>query len=220
MNQSAAFLVPFVGLTGGLGSGKSTALRLLGELGCATISADGIVHDLYAGEALRGLVVERWGDGVLADDGTIDRSAIAERVFPEPAEREWLQRQIWPLVGSAIWEFRQASEAVARGEDAPSEPLVGTPHIPDAPRATVVETPLLFEAGMAPMYYATVAVIAPEGLRAERAAARGHAAVDERNAAQLTQAEKAERADHVVVNDGTEEQLKERLAALLEQLAS
>lgn len=212
--------IPFIGLTGGLGSGKSTALRLLGELGCATISADGIVHDLYAGEALKAVVVDRWGDGVLAADGTIDRSAIAERVFPEPAEREWLQQQIWPRVGEAIWQFRLAADAAARG-DAPASgaPLVGTPHLPAAPRVAVVETPLLFEAGMAPLYDATVAVIAPEAIRAERAAARGHAAVDERNAAQLTQDEKAERADHVVVNDGTEAQLRERLAALLEALA-
>ncbi|MBO9533664.1 MAG: dephospho-CoA kinase [Solirubrobacteraceae bacterium] len=215
--------IPFIGLTGGLGSGKSTALRLLGELGCATISADQIVHDLYAGERLRALVVERWGDGVLAADGIIDRKAIAERVFPEPAEREWLQQQIWPLVGEAIWQFRLAADAASRADqtcgDGPSEPLVGTPNLPAWPRVAVVETPLLFEAGMQGLYDATIAVIAPEAVRAERAAARGHAAVDERNAAQLSQDEKAERADHVIVNDGTEEQLRERLAALLEQLA-
>lgn len=214
MTDAPEFHVPFLGLTGGLGSGKSTALRLLGDLGCATISADGIVHDLYLGAALRDLVVERWGAAVLAVDGSIDRSAIAERVFPEPAEREWLQEQIWPLVATAIWEFRQAAEALARGETAPVG-LVGTPHLPAAPHAAVVETPLLFEAGMAPLYDATIAVIAPEALRAERAAARGHAAVDERNAAQLTQDEKAERADHVVVNDGSEAHLRARLEALL-----
>jgi dephospho-CoA kinase len=220
MSDAPQHAIPFIGLTGGLGSGKSTALRLLGELGCATISADGIVHDLYAGDALRRLVVDRWGEGVLAADVSIDRSAIAERVFPEPAEREWLQQQIWPLVGQAIWEFRLAADAAARGAEpvggAPA--LVGAPHLPAAPAVAVVETPLLFEAGMAPLYDATVAVIAPEALRAERAAARGHAAVDERNAAQLTQDEKAERADHVVVNDGSEAQLRERLSALLAAL--
>jgi dephospho-CoA kinase len=212
--------IPFVGLTGGLGSGKSTALRLLGELGCATISADAIVHDLYGGDALRSAVVERWGTDVLDAGGAIDRSAIAQRVFPDPAERGWLEQQIWPLVGQAIWEFRLAADAAARGEerDASLPPLVGMPHMPPSPVVAVVETPLLFEAGMAPMYGTTVAVIAPEGLRAERAAARGHAAVDERNSAQLSQQEKADRADHVVVNDGTEEQLRERLAELLAEL--
>ncbi|MEH3053468.1 MAG: dephospho-CoA kinase [Patulibacter minatonensis] len=218
--EPEAFTVPFLGLTGGLGSGKSTALRLLGELGCATISADGIVHDLYRGDALRALVVERWGDGILDASGAIDRSAIAERVFPEPSEREWLQSQIWPLVGQAIWAFRQASEAAARADQTCGDgtELVGTPHLPAWPRAAIVETPLLFEAGMEGMYDATVAVIAPERVRAERAAARGHAAVDERSAAQLTQAEKAERADHVVDNDDTEQRLRERLATLLDSI--
>lgn len=197
-------LVPFIGLTGGLGSGKSTALGLFGELGCAVTSADAIVHDLYLGEPLRSLVVERWGDGVLAEGGAIDRAKIAERVFPEPAEREWLQQQIWPLVGQRIWEFRLAADEAARGGDGPP--------------AAVVETPLLFEAGMEGAYDATIAVIAPEALRAERAAARGHAAVDERNAAQLSQDEKAARADHVVVNDGDVEQLRSRLSAVLAQL--
>lgn len=217
MSDAPQHEIPFVGLTGGLGSGKSTALRLLGELGCATISADAIVHDLYAGEALRTAVVDRWGDGVLDADGQIDRSAIAERVFPEPTEREWLQQQIWPLVGQAIWEFRLAADAAARGESGTEDAstFVGHPHLPRHPPAAIVETPLLFEAGMAPLYDTTVAVIAPEGVRAQRAAARGHAAVDERNSAQLTQQEKADRADHVVVNDGTEAQLRERLSELL-----
>ncbi len=222
MSDAPQHEIPFVGLTGGLGSGKSTALRLLGELGCATISADAIVHDLYAGAALRTAVVDRWGDGVLDAEGAIDRSAIAERVFPEPAEREWLQQQIWPLVGQAIWEFRLAADAAARGEDRGTSlpALVGAPHLPARPAVAVVETPLLFEAGMAPLYDATVAVIAPEGLRAERAAARGHAAVDERNSAQLSQQEKADRADHVVVNDGTEDQLRERLRELLDTVVA
>lgn len=221
MSDQPQHEIPFVGLTGGLGSGKSTALRLLGELGCATISADAIVHGLYAGARLRERVVERWGDGVLAADGTIDRGAIAERVFPEPAEREWLQQQIWPLVGEAIWNFRLAADAAARGEarGAGAASLVGQPHLPERPAVAVVETPLLFEAGMEGLYDATVAVIAPEEVRAARAAARGHAAVDERNAAQLTQDEKAARADHVIVNDGTEEQLHERLASLLATLS-
>lgn len=220
MTDSTQHAVPFIGLTGGLGAGKSTALRLLGELGCATISADAIVHDLYLGATLRELVVERWGRDVLDEAGMIDRTAIAQRVFAAPAEREWLQQQIWPLVGEAIWKFRLAADRAARGEEAAAEPLVGAPLLPAEPHAAVVETPLLFEAGMHELFDATVAVIAPEVVRAERAAARGHAAVDERNAAQLTQAEKAERADHVVVNDGDEGQLKARLAELLGELTA
>lgn len=190
--------IPFVGLTGGMGAGKSTALRLLGELGAATISSDDVVHELYAGDHLRELVVGRWGPGVLGSEGVIDRSAIAQQVFADPAEREWLESVIWPLVGQRIAEFR---EGAGSGRT--------------RPRAAIVETPLLFEAGMAPLFDATIAVVAPEALRRQRAEQRGHAAVDERDARQLSQDEKAAQADHVVVNDGTAEQLRERLEAVL-----
>lgn len=206
MTDTPDHVVPFIGLTGGMGSGKSTALALLGELGCLTTSADEIVHDLYRGEPLRGIVTERWGSGVIAADGAVDRDAIARQVFGDPAEREWLQAQVWPLVGQRIWEFRLAADAAARAGK--------------APRAAVVETPLLFEAGMDAAYDTTIAVIAPEALRAERAAARGHAAVDERNAAQLPQDEKAARAGHVVVNDGDLAQLRQRLAGVLDAIVA
>lgn len=204
---TAGGAVPFIGLTGGLGAGKSTALALLGELGAAVISADAIVHELYGGEPLRSMVVERWGDGVLHAEGHIDRSAIAERVFSAPEERAWLEGVIWPLVGQRMHEFREAADAEFRlGGEA-------------APRAAVVETPLLFEAGMAPIFDATIAVIAPEDVRTERASARGHAAVSERDARQLSQQEKADQADHVVVNDGSVDHLRERLAAVLDAIA-
>lgn len=199
--------VPFIGLTGGLGAGKSTALALLGELGAAVISADAIVHELYRGEPLRSLVVERWGDGVLHAEGHIDRTVIAERVFSAPEERAWLEGVIWPLVGQRMHEFREAADAAFRLR------------VDDAPRAAVVETPLLFEAGMAPIFDATIAVIAPEDVRTERAAARGHAAVSERDARQLSQQEKADQADHVVVNDGSVDHLREHLAAVLDAIA-
>lgn len=213
--------VPFVGLTGGMGSGKSTALALLAELGAATISADAIVHELYRGDALRDQVVARWGTSVLADDGTVDRAAIAERVFLSPDERKWLEGVIWPLVGERIWQFRQAADAAlaAGAAGAGAGDSGAGAGGGDAPRAAVVETPLLFEAGMAPMYDATIAVIAPEALRTERAAARGHKAVNERDARQLSQDEKAELADHAVVNDGTLDTLRDRLAAVLDEIA-
>src|SRR5207244_100876 len=71
-----ALAVPFVGLTGGLGSGKSTALAALERLGAATLSTDAVVHELYASDEVRDAVVERWGPEV-APDGVVDRAAIA-----------------------------------------------------------------------------------------------------------------------------------------------
>jgi dephospho-CoA kinase len=86
------------------------------------------------------------------------------------------------------------------------------------PPAAVVEVPLLFESEMEEAFDATIAVIADEALRADRAAGRGHAAVAERTARQLSQAEKAARAQYVVVNDGTPEELETALSAVLDKL--
>lgn len=82
----------------------------------------------------------------------------------------------------------------------------------------MIEVPLLFEAGMEAAFDATLAIVAPEQLRDERATARGHAAVGERTARQLTQEEKAARATYVVVNDGTVEQLEDELSGVLAKL--
>jgi dephospho-CoA kinase len=87
-----------------------------------------------------------------------------------------------------------------------------------APRAAVVEAPLLFEAGMEKLCDATIAVVATEQLRRARAGGRAHALIDERDARQLSQEEKARRATFVVRNDGTEEELERALSEVLEKL--
>jgi len=187
---------PFVGLTGGIGSGKSEALAALGRLGAATISTDKVVHELYEDPEVIDLVVGRWGPDVVKD-GHVDRSAIARHAFASDDERAWLEQLLWPRVGERVAAFRaQQSDAVA----------------------IVVETPLLFEAGLERNYDATIAVVADESVRAERAGARGHAALDERTARQLPQAEKAARATHVVENSGTLRELEQELSAVLEKL--
>ncbi|HEX3510269.1 MAG TPA: dephospho-CoA kinase [Solirubrobacteraceae bacterium] len=196
-----AAAVPFVGLTGGLGSGKSTALAALARLGAATISSDAVVHELYEGDELRDAVVERFGEDV-APGGSVDRSVLARRAFATAEDRAWLEQLLWPRVGARVAEWLAAARA--------QEP---------APRAAVVEVPLLFEAGMEPIYDATIAVLADEEVRAGRAAARGHAVVDERAARQLSQDEKAARATFVVRNDGSEEDLERELSAVLAKLA-
>jgi dephospho-CoA kinase len=194
--------VPFVGLTGGLGAGKSTALSALERLGAATLSTDAVVHELYASDEVRDAVVDRWGPEV-APGGVVDRSAVARFAFSDDAERAWLEGFIWPRVGERVVAFREAAEAAS-----------------PPPRAAVVETPLLFEAGLDGMYDATIAIVADEAVRAERAGARGHHAVDERNARQLTQDEKAARATYVVRNDGTISDLEAQLSAVLGKLGS
>ena len=192
--------VPFVGLTGGLAAGKSTALAALERLGAATLSTDDVVRDLYASDEVRAAVVSRWGPEV-APNGEVDRSAVAARAFASEEERRWLEELLWPRVGQRVWDWR--AHVSAR-----------TP----PPAAAVVETPLLFEAGMEGIYDATVAVVAPEEVRAARAAERGHAAVDERAARQLPQEEKARRATYTVENSGSVEDLERKLSEVLSSL--
>jgi dephospho-CoA kinase len=192
--------VPLVGLTGGMGAGKSTALAVFERLGAAVLSTDAVVHELYTGERLRDAVVARWGEEV-APGGVVDRSAVAARAFADEGDRMWLEGVLWPLVGERIGEW--LTEVRARRP---------------APRAAVIEVPLLFEAGMEDSYDATIAVIADEQVRRERAASRGHSSEDARAARQLSQEEKARRATFAVRNDGSEEDLAAQLSGVLDTL--
>jgi dephospho-CoA kinase len=193
-------MVPFVGLTGGIGAGKSTALAALERLGCSVLSTDAVVHELYESAEIRDEVVARFGPDV-APGGVVDRGAVAARAFATAEDRGWLEGLLWPRVGTRMSAWRESLEVV----DPP-------------PRAGVVEVPLLFESGMDGAFDATIAVVADEGVRSERAAARGHQALDERGRRQLTQDEKAQRATYVVVNDSTVEELERKLSAVLDKL--
>jgi len=190
-----------VGLTGGIGAGKSEALAALERLGAAALSTDAVVHELYGDPEVVAAVVGRWGDDV-APGGVVDRPAVARHAFASPAEREWLEGLLWPRVGARV----QAWAAQERER-------------PEPPRALVVETPLLFEAGMERAYDATIAVVADEEIRAQRAAARGHEAVDERTKRQLSQEEKAARATYAVRNDGDLGDLEAALSDVLDRLS-
>jgi dephospho-CoA kinase len=194
--------VPFVGLTGGIAAGKSEALRALERLGAATLSSDDVVHELLTTGELRDRLVERFGERV-APDGEIDRGAVAEVVFADPDERGWLEGLLWPRVGERIVSWRE--------EVGQAEP---------PPRAAVVEVPLLFESGMQAAFDSTIAVVADESVRTERAGTRGHRGVESRTSRQLTQYDKARLADVVVRNDGTLEELEQSLSRALAKMSS
>jgi dephospho-CoA kinase len=187
-------------LTGGIGSGKSTALAELERLGCATLSTDEVVHSLYSEPAVISAVAERFGRAV-APDGIVDRAALAVAAFGTPEDRAWLEGLLWPLVGERMVRWRAQVE-----------------HRDPPPMAMVVEVPLLFEAGMEGAFDATICVVSDEAVRHERARARGHRALDERAARQLTQAEKAERATYVVHNDSSVDELGASLSCVLGML--
>jgi dephospho-CoA kinase len=190
---------PFIGLTGSVAAGKSEALAALARLGAATLSADAIVHELLGTERVRDVLVARWGEEV-APDGTVDRNRVGAIVFERPTELAWLEGVLHPLVGERVVAWR---ESLA----------------PDVP-AGVVEVPLLFETGLERIFDATIAVVASEATRTERAGARGTASLDERVSRQLPQDEKASRATYVVRNDGSLAELEQELERLLSQVAT
>ncbi len=186
-----------IGLTGGIAAGKSEALAAFERLGAATISSDAVVHEMLDSEPLLGRLTERWGEEI-APGGRVDRTTIGEIVFADPEQLKWLEAQIHPLVGERIGSWLGS--------------LGGDVAI------AVVEVPLLFEGEMAPVFDTTVAVVTSDEVRRARAEARGHALVGEREARQLSQEEKATRADHVIDNDGSLEDLEKRLSALIAKL--
>ena len=145
-------------------------------------------------------MVARFGPAVAPDD-RVDRAALATQAFATGEDRAWLEQLVWPRVGEAVVAWREQLER--------TEPR---------PRAGVVEVPLLFESGMDRIFDATIAVIADEEVREQRAATRAHASLDERLARQLTQQEKAQRATYVVHNDGSEADLEAELSGVLEKL--
>ncbi|MSW87283.1 MAG: dephospho-CoA kinase [Actinobacteria bacterium] len=189
--------IPFVGLTGGMGAGKSTALRALNRLGCAVLSADEVVHQIQAEPEVVGEMVAKFGPSV-ATEGVLDRQALATAVFSDPAGRQWMEELIWPRVGQRIQEWQSGLGA-------------STPK----PLLAVVEVPLLFESGMETVFDTTICVVTDEDVRAQRAASRGHAAVDERAARQFSQADKASRAEWTVLNDGSEVELESKLSEVV-----
>ena len=179
-----------LGLTGGIGAGKSTALAAFAGRGCPTLSSDEVVHVLYRTAAVRDAVVERFGREVLDESGEVDRARLAPIAFADDDARRFLEALLHPLVADELERFRAGH---------------------DDDEILVHEVPLLYEAGLAGRYDAVVVVTAPDELRRLRAPRR----FDERSAAQLPQARKLELADFVIVNDGDPAQLDAAIGALL-----
>ena len=183
-----------IAVTGPFASGKSTFVRLLGELGAETVSADEIVHDLLAEDRTTiSRVVERFGDDVRGERG-VNRRALGRNVFGDPEALRDLEDILHPLVR------RETQRRIAVSEAG----------------LFVAEVPLLFEGGSGADYDYTVAVVVPEERRRAWAAERGvdEAALMAIEARQLPQEEKARRADIVVQNDGDVDKLKKQAEEL------
>ena len=188
-----------IALTGNIASGKSTVSARLAALGATIIDADRLARDAVApGTPGHDAVIARFGTGVRAPDGTLDRAALRATVFQDPAARRDLEAIIHPEVR----RLRAAAVAVARAR---GDVLV------------VSDSPLVFEAGLVDQFDGILLVDAPVAVRRERLLRdRGLApdVADAMIAAQWPSAEKRVRADWVIDNDGTRDTLLARIDAL------
>jgi dephospho-CoA kinase len=192
-------LTRFVGLTGGIGAGKSEALAAFERLGAATLSTDRVAHDLLEDDQVRAALVDRWG-AEIAPGGQVDREKVSEIVFNDRDELAWLEGVTHPRVGAHVLEWRQSLD----------------PEVAVA----VVEVPLLFEAAMEDAFDATVAVVAEDAIRDARLRERGQGGLGGREDRQLGQAEKERRADHVIRNDASLDELESEVRRLIEELTA
>ncbi|NUR74278.1 MAG: dephospho-CoA kinase [Hamadaea sp.] len=184
----------FVGLTGGIGSGKSSVAARLGELGAIVIDSDRLAREVVEpGTDGHAEVVARFGAGVLAADGSIDRAALAAKIFGDADARKALEAIIHPRVRARTAELASAAP-------------------PDA--VVVNDVPLLIEAGLAGAYQLVVVVLADEDIRVARlVAARGmtEAEARARIAAQATDEQRRAVADVLIVNEGTLDDLRSQV---------
>jgi dephospho-CoA kinase len=187
-----------VAITGGIGAGKSEALKAFARNGAATVSSDEIVHHLLRRPEVRDAVVERMGHGIVSPDGEIDRGALAIVVFNDREALGWLEEHLHPLVSA---EYLQWREQLAE--------------LPDAPRVSVTEVPLLFETGGEARFDKVVVITAPSKLRK----ARSVVATEDREARLIPDAEKMKRADFSFKNTGSLEELDAFVKSVLAELS-
>ncbi len=191
------------GLTGGLASGKSTVAARLRALGVPVIDADQIAREVVApGTPGLAAVAAAFGPSVLLPDGSLDRAAVAERVFNDPAERRRLNGILHPLIGAE--SARRVAELTAQGE-----PIA------------CYEAALLVENGIADAFRPLVVVAVPKDVQIARAMARDQATKDQARAritAQLPLSAKVAAADYVIDNGGSREATERRTDEVLEEI--
>lgn len=186
-----------VGLTGGIGAGKSTVSARLAERGAVIIDADAITHELQRpGAPVFEAIVERFGPGIVAPDGTLDRPALAAIVFNDPDELAALNAIVHPAVGAEMMQ-RLAAEA-------------GSDHV------VILDVPLLVESGRSDMAGTVVVDVPPEVAVDRLVRQRGVPEEDARArmSRQASRSERLARADRVIDNSGTRDDLEVQIEDL------
>jgi dephospho-CoA kinase len=187
-----------IGLTGGIGSGKSTVAAMLGEMGAYVIDADKIGHEVYLpGTEGHRRVVDAFGPGVVSRDGTIDRRALGAIVFADRNALGRLNALVHPLIGAEIRRRITAAMGATTG------------------RPIVIEAAIMMEAGWRFFDRVWVVMVPRETAIARVVASRGvePAEVERRLAAQMSDAERRRLADLVIENDGTQAELRAKVEA-------
>lgn len=190
-----------VGLTGGMGTGKSTVAALFSERGFRRLDADQLIRDeLLPSPEIAQAIRARLGDAMLSADGRVRRDKVAEKVFADPAALAWLENLLHPLVLARWREVFAAAEGTA----------------------FIVEVPLLFEKQLENWFDFTVCVTTDSATQLRRLEQRGvpPEQARQRLVKQLPLARKCELADHVLLNDGSPEFLREQVNALADRLLS
>ncbi|MDN3554175.1 dephospho-CoA kinase [Halomonas almeriensis] len=191
-----------IGMTGGIASGKSTVARVFSRLGIPWVDADDVAREIVApGEPALAEIRQRYGARLMLDDGCLDRRALREIVFADPAERQWLESITHPRIRTRLIEW------------------LDTFHWRGAPYALLI-SPLLFESGQQELVDRCLVIDVPEYLQVERTARRDD--VDEAQArdivaAQMTREQRLARADDVLCNDGSPESLEAQIKRLDQQ---
>jgi len=189
-----------VAITGGIGAGKSEALFAFQKAGAATVSSDEIVHHLLRTDPeVREAIVRELGEGVLAEDGSIDRGRVAEVVFSDRAKLGFLEALLHPKVAAEYLTWREQLAA-----------------LPEPPEVCVTEVPLLFETGGDKRFDKVVVITAPAKLREQRRRVKR----DDRDLRLLPDKEKLQRADFAYVNTGTLEDLDAWVAGVMRELTT
>jgi len=189
-----------VAVTGGIGAGKSEALRAFARHGAAVISSDEIVHELLGSdEDVRAAVRERFGDGVFGPEGQVDRGRIADIVFADPEQLDWLERLLHPRVVAAYLRWR---DDLARR--------------PDPPAVCVTEVPLLYEVGGDTRFDAVVVISASPDVRVSRQVRP----MQDRERRLIPDEEKLSRADFAYLNDGSLEELDQFVSGVVEKISA